>query len=78
MQHAKRVRRIKLPVACLAVPWFSTVSHKRYNFRKKVIEPKMCVLILSEIFLNLIKLQRDIIINLHRSSHKVPVILDRF
>jgi hypothetical protein len=47
-----------------------------------VIEHKMCVLILSttlsETFLILRRIQRDIIINVHRSSCKVPVIPVRF
>jgi hypothetical protein len=36
IQHAKRMRRIILsPVARLAVPYFSTLSHKRHVFREK-------------------------------------------
>ena len=36
IQHAVRMRRIILPSeACPALQYFSTVSHKRYDFRKK-------------------------------------------
>jgi predicted transcriptional regulator len=66
-------------VACLALPYFSPLSHKQHDFRKRVTEHKMCVLILSttlsEKFPILIIIERDIIINVHRSSRKVPVIL---
>jgi hypothetical protein len=49
IQHRKRMRRIILSsVARPAVPYF---SHKPHEFRgKKVIEHKMCVLILSATF----------------------------
>ena len=43
IQHAKRMRRITLPsVVCPALQYFSTLSHKRDDFRKqKIIEHKM-------------------------------------
>jgi len=66
----------------LAVPCFSTLSHKRHDFREKVAGHKMCVLILSttlyELFIILRKIQRDLIINVHRYSCKVLGFLDRF
>jgi len=32
-------------VSCLALPYFSTLLHNRYDFWKNVIEHKLCVLI---------------------------------
>jgi hypothetical protein len=66
------MRRIVLSyVVCLALPYFSTLSHKRKDFRKKFTENKMRVLIfstiLSEIFLILKRTEQDIFKNVHRS-----------
>ena len=58
---------------------FSTLSHQRQDFRKKKITGhEMGVLIFStmlETVLNLRRTERDKIINVYRSSCKVPVIL---
>jgi hypothetical protein len=82
IQHVKRMRRFILPcVACPAVPYFSTLSRKRHDYREKIVERKMCVwfsLNVSETFFLLRRIQRDIVINVQRPSCKVPVILVRF
>jgi hypothetical protein len=41
MEIASFLRRIMSPVACPALPYFSTLSHKRHDFQKKIIEHKM-------------------------------------
>ena len=73
-QHAERVGRIMLSFYYLI---------NGMTFGKKFKEHKVCVFsfslqILSQTFLILRKRERDIIINVHESSCKVPVILVRF
>ena len=47
-QNRSSMRRIELsPVACLAVPYFPTLSHKRQDCRNKVLDRKMYVSIFS-------------------------------
>jgi hypothetical protein len=53
VQCAKWLRRFILsPVACPAIPYFSPLSYKRQDFRKKnSTEYKMCASIFSTTFL---------------------------
>jgi len=54
IQHAMRMRRITLSsVACLVLPnnFFFTVTHKRNDFQKRIIEYKTRVFIFPKTFL---------------------------
>jgi hypothetical protein len=57
-------------------------SHTQYDFRKIVIEHKICVLAfstnLSDIFLIVKRIKRDMIMTVHLSSRKVGTCLGRF
>jgi hypothetical protein len=80
MQPSKRLCCILMPsVACLAIPYFSTLFHKRNDFQRNI----KCVFwlslqLLSKTFLILRSIQRHIIITVYRSSCTVPVIFGRF
>ena len=79
VQHAKRMRRIILSVTCPAIPYLSTIFHNGTIFGKKATEYKTRFLIfcrnLCKRFPILIRIQRDIVINVKTSSFKVNVIL---
>ena len=55
IHHAKLMVCVVLsPVACLAAPYSSTLSHRSYDFRRYEIGHEMCFILspnLSEIFL---------------------------
>jgi len=55
IQHAMRVHHFALlsSVACLALLYFPTLSHKRHDFRKKGFEHKMCFDFLYNFYLNI-------------------------
>jgi hypothetical protein len=75
------MRHIVTPfVASLASPHFSTLAHKRHDFRKKELLNIKWVFwfslqLSSKTFLFLRRIRRDIVINVKTSSCKVPVIL---
>ena len=77
IQLAQRMHHIILLfVACLALPYFSTLSHKRYNFQKKVTEYKMCVMIFPITFVwNISHFKKNSAwyCHKHRSSCEVPL-----
>jgi hypothetical protein len=83
IQHAMGMRRIILPpVVCLALPYFTTLSHKRYGFRgRELLIIKHVLLIhstnVSVTFLDLRKIPRDAFVYVHRTSCKESVILVR-
>ena len=64
-----------------SVIFFFTISHKRYCFRKKLMNIKCVCLIfctsLSQTFIILRRTERVMIKNVYRSSWNVPVILVR-
>ena len=71
-------------VACPAVQYFSTLSPKRQDFRKKKrylntkCEFLFSLQLLSETFFILRRNERDMTKNVYRSSSKVQVVLVRF
>jgi hypothetical protein len=71
MQHAMRMRCFILSsVVCLAVPYFSTLSHKQYDFRRKIIQRKMRVLIFSTNFLlNISHSKKNSARHYHKCTH---------
>jgi hypothetical protein len=81
MQIACFLQRILLlSVDCLAVPYIFTLSHKRQNFRKKMLNT-LCFDFSAVFFLTfhiLRIIRQDIMINVDMSSFKVSVILVRF
>jgi hypothetical protein len=67
VQHAMRMRHFMPSVASPALSYFSTLSHKRHDYRIKVVEYKMCVLIFSTTFVsNIFHVKR----NAERPYHK--------
>ena len=64
------------PVACPGLQYFSTLSHKRHDFREKFIEHKTRVLIFSTMFvwsiLIIRRTERDMIKKIRWCSYKLP------
>ena len=69
-QHSLRMRHVIFIICGLSgCTIFSTLSHKRHDFRETFMEHKMCILnclqLLSEIFLILRIIQWNVIINIY-------------
>jgi hypothetical protein len=77
MQIASFLRRIFF--VFLALPHFSTLSHKRKDFNKNVIEHKMRILLsstlFSEISLTQRRIQQHTMINVDRSVRNYTLFL---
>ena len=76
MQHAKRTCHI-VTVACSVLQYFSSLSHKRHDFRKTLLNIRSlfwCSLILPKIFLSLRTNERDMMKIVFWSSCKVTII----
>ena len=83
IKHATRMRHIVTSfVAPHAPPYFSTLPHKRHDFKKKLLNIKCAfwfsLQLLPKTFLILRRLQRDIAISVKTTSHKILVILVGF
>jgi hypothetical protein len=82
IQHAMRTRRITMSCGLSGSTTFSTLSHKRHDFRKNVTEYKICVLIFSTILFETFPIlrinQRDIVINVKSLHVKYPLFLPDF
>ena len=81
IQHSMRTRHIGI-CSLFGSTIFFSINLKRHAFPKNVIACTMCVLVLSTTFsetlIALRILQRDTIINAHRSSRKISVLFVRF
>ena len=83
IQHAVRMLRIVSSVVFLVVQYFSTLSHKHYEFRKtKLLNTKSVfgfyTSLFSETFVTVERRTQVTLKNVNCSSCKVLVILLRF
>jgi hypothetical protein len=77
-QHEMRMRHI-FNCVLSGTQYFFALSLKQHNFRNKVSEQEICVLIISTNLSQTLppqrRIERDVFILVHRTSCEVPVIL---
>jgi len=70
IQHAKHMCCVVLSnVACLVLPYFSTLFHKQHDFHKNVIEHKMCFGFLYNFCLNISHSKKNSVRYYHECSN---------
>jgi hypothetical protein len=82
IENAKRMGLLYCHFGLSGSTIFSALYHKRHDFRNKVIQYKMHVLVFSITYIGNIshhkKNSADTVMSVQTSSCNVPVILDRF
>jgi hypothetical protein len=70
IQHAEGMSLVVLPsVACLAVPYFSTLSHKRHGLRKTLLKIKYVLIFCTTFTCNIFHSKNTSTTNCHKCTN---------